>query len=285
MTTFLLTIKKYSPNIFLLGILAFSFINIDKDITEEKKSMYKYEKTITHNSDLSWYLKADETPVSEAVPQRHTQARTVSQRRRTVSNVPDLDARYSNIRMYGESPFVLAFINKHKNYITTQSNAHNLNAPVIMAMLILENLDVANKRLNTCATQGHNYGNIKVKNETDRYLSSAFLRHVGSCSRRPHISHYDDDYNSRGQRVASQFYNWSSVECGLKAYILFLNSRVYMGHPNYADNFRDVPHTDHKRWAYAMYRSGYANISASDLAYDIKIMRIILQYDLVNKMK
>lgn len=275
--------KAHFIKLIAIAVIAISFINIDNDKVSEKK--YVYEENITHNADLSWYLKDNETP----------QSRPASTTRRTVSrpatksapkrNIPDLDARYRGIRMYGESTYVTAFINQHKNFITTNSNRYKLNAPVIMAMLILENLDVANKRLNTCATVGHNYGNIKVKKSSDRYLSNEFLTHVRTKSILPHVSHMDDEHDRNGRRIHSHFYRWGNAHDGMMAYILFLNSRVYLGHPNYANNFNGVVHTDHKRWAYAIYMSGYANNGASDVAYDIKIMRIIIQYDLVNKMK
>lgn len=278
--------KAHLVKLIAISVIAISFINIDNGKVSEKK--YVYEENIAHNADLSWYLKDDETPQPQSRPTSTTR-RTVSRPAPTASapkrNIPDLDARYSNIKMYGENDYVTSFINQHKNFITTNSNKYRLNAPVIMAMLILENLNVANRKLNTCASVGHNYGNIKVKKSNDRYLSNEFLTHVRNKSILPHVSHMDDEYDRNGRKIHSHFYRWRTPADGMLAYLLFLNSRVYLGHPNYVNNFSGVVHTDHKRWAYAIYMSGYANNSASDIAYDIKIMRIIIQYDLVNKMK
>jgi len=187
--------------------------------------------------------------------------------------------RYKNVKLYSSnSIFIENFIESNKKIVKEESLRQGINPANMMATIILEQVNAKEERYGELAEKYFNWGSIKVKSGeffSDEY--KAFLVKASNGS----VFYYDDCKDENGKRVKCEFYKFRSNWYGMVATIRFLGERI-KNPPSYAKEYGGLKGvTDYEEFAYKMYTAGYADINEDD-PHDMKIVRIIRQYDLEN---
>lgn len=203
--------------------------------------------------------------------------------KKPLKNKSFLDKRYSNIKYYDKHPYFESIIKRDAKLIYDISKKEGINPSVTMAQYILESYRIVDGEgeLSEMGEERHNYFSIKHKGD-DPYYSDDYKKILSECSV-DQIHWQKDDEVKNGKLVESPFYTFKSKWSGVRAGIGFIGDRVRSNHPQWK-HFKGLDVSDTKRWAYAIYRSGYANKNTK-VPYDKKIMRLINLYGIEDIMK
>jgi hypothetical protein len=141
------------------------------------------------------------------------------------------------------------YIARYQQIAIFESARSGIPASIILAQGIIE----SKYGTSQLSTEANNHFGIKWKSAEDG----------------EYINVYDDDYDSRGNRILSRFIRYNSAEESYRHHTEFLKG------PRYAKLF-DYDRTDYRNWAYGLSSCHYA----TDPTYPSKLIRTIETYQL-----
>jgi hypothetical protein len=158
---------------------------------------------------------------------------------------------FAHAKTYTSStPTVKSYISKYSSIAQDESKRSGIPTSIILAQAILES-EFGNSNL--CKRSNNHFG-IKWKKASDGDF----------------VYSLDDDYDSKGNRVASKFRKYASAESSFKNHSDFLMTRNH-----YKPLFK-YSRTNYEDWAYGLRACGYS----TEKTYGAKLIEIIHRFDL-----
>jgi Mannosyl-glycoprotein endo-beta-N-acetylglucosaminidase len=158
---------------------------------------------------------------------------------------------FAHAKTYTSStPTVKSYINKYSDIAQDESKRSGIPTSIILAQAILES-EFGNSKL--CERSNNHFG-IKWKKASDGDF----------------VYSLDDDYDSKGNHVASKFRKYASAESSFRNHSDFLMTRNH-----YKPLFK-YSRTNYEDWAYGLRECGYS----TEKTYGAKLIEIIHRFDL-----
>lgn len=158
---------------------------------------------------------------------------------------------FAHAKTYTSStPTVKSYISKYSDIAQAESKRSGIPTSIILAQAILES-EFGNSKL--CERSNNHFG-IKWKKASDGDF----------------VYSLDDDYDGKGNRIASKFRKYSSAETSFKNHSDFLMTRNH-----YKPLFK-YSRTNYEDWAYGLRECGYS----TEKTYGGKLIEIIHRFNL-----